>query len=279
MSAYIDAHVTHLRAAGRSTRTIIARQKLLKRVDVALPYGLVRAAPDEIEQWLATPGWGRWTLHTYYMHLFGFFTWATAGRRPMLSWNPMLDIPRPPVPKSMPDPVTDDQLARSLRAACPQQRLIIMLAAYAGLRASEIAQLDRQDFRILRIGDVPKRAMVVREGKGGKRDAVLPAHSKIWAMVKNLPDGPLIRSAAGGPVDGHWLAVRARRFFDRLKMPDVHLQRFRHWFVTAAHAVEEDVLVTQHLARHEDPRTTSGYALVTRQMFSTVERLPTFDID
>lgn len=270
MTTYIDAHVIHLRAAGRSIRTITARQKILRRADATLPHGLIEAATDEIERWLATPGWSRWTLCTYYMHLSRFFQWAAAGREPMISFNPMIDIPRPRAPKSMPHPVTDGQLARALRQANARRRLTILLAAYAGLRASEIARLDRRD--------VSHRLITVRDGKGGK-DAVVPTHSAIWAAVEQLPNGPVVRSNNGKPVDGHWLAVDARRYFDSLDMPDVHLQRFRHWFVTAAHAVEEDVFVTQRLARHEDPRTTSGYALVTKQMISTVQRLPTFETD
>lgn len=187
----------------------------------------------------------------------------------MISWNPMLAIPRPQAPKSLPIPVTDDELARALRGSDRHWRIVIALAAYAGLRASEIASMVREQ--------ITARLLTVIGGKGGK-DAVLPTHPLIWRLVEQHPGGPVIRRPDGRAATGHWLSRTARPHFDQLGMPGVRLQRFRHWFGTAAHGVDNDLLVTQRLMRHEDPRTTGGYAQVTERMISTVQRLPSFDL-
>ncbi|HET6215358.1 MAG TPA: tyrosine-type recombinase/integrase [Micromonosporaceae bacterium] len=261
MKTYLDAHLTHLRAAGRSARTIHDRAGVLRRADTQLPHGLFRAAAAELEAWLATPSWSRWTLCTYQMHLRGFYHWLTSGHDPMADYNPMTEIERPRTPACIPDPVTDEELARALARSDPIWRLVITLTAYAGLRASEAGRLRREE--------VTAESLIVRGGKGGL-DAVLPTHPAIWVIVKDLPPGPLF-----APAFGARLSSRARAHFDQLGMPEVHLHRFRHWYGTTVQRAQGDLRVTQELMRHASPATTAGYAKVTdEQRRQAVTALP-----
>jgi integrase/recombinase XerD len=249
MNAYIDAHLRHLRAAGRAATTIRDRGKVLRRADAQLPQGLFQASTAELEEWLATPGWSRWTLATYHMHLRGFFRWLTAGQTPMADYDPMTEIPRPRMPARVPKPVTDAELARALDGSDATWRLVITLAAYAGLRVSEIRRLRRED--------VTAEWLTVREGKGGQ-DAILPTHPAVWRLVRDLPAGPVVDAA----VTAH-LSASARRHFDGLGLPEVHMHRIRHWFGTAVQRAQGDLRVTQELMRHASPATTAGYAKIT----------------
>jgi len=250
-ASYIAAHLTHLRAAGRAQRTIADRAELLDRVDADLPHGLIRAATPEIQRWLAR--FSGWTLCTYDMHLRGFFRHATAGDAPWLDWNPMADMPSPRRPRRVPDPVTDDELASALAGSGPWWRRAVLLAAYAGLRASEIARLMREDvcessLRVWGKGDV---------------GACLPTHPLVWAAVVDLPPGPLFITPHGLQATGRWLSAKARYHFDRLGLFEVHMQRFRHWFGTMIQERYGDIRLTQELMRHASPVSTAGYTQVT----------------
>lgn len=264
MSApYIDAHQVHLRAIGRSTRTIGERMIVLRRADRDLPQGLIRASTAELEQWLAS--FNGWTLCTYSMHLRGFFRWATAGTDPWLDWDPIGDLPVPKRPRRVPNPVSDAELVAAYAGSDGQWRLVVLLATLAGLRASEITRLRRED--------VTPAALIVR-GKGD-RDGVVPTHPLVWAAVRGMPAGPLICTPSGRPATGRWLSAKARAHFDQLGLDRVTLHRFRSWFGTGAQRVQGDLRVTQELMRHAHPTTTAPYAAVLDVRLSqTVAALP-----
>lgn len=265
MDSYIEAHLTHLRAAGLSPRTIGDRAEVLARAHTQLPHGLLRATTPELEQWLANSGravrpdpdhsWSQATRCTYQFHLRAFFAWMCHGAQPMLSYNPMSEVSRPRQPRRIPNPVTDDELALVLGTPDPQWRLVVLLAAYAGLRSSEIARLRRED--------VTPDLITIRGGKGGK-DEALPTHPEIWAAVQHMPAGALIhRKRDNRPADGAWLTRAARDWLDSLGLPKVHLHRFRHWCGTTVQRNGRDLRVTQEIMRHASPATTAGYAKVT----------------
>lgn len=262
-NTFIEAHVNHLRAAGRSKMTIRSRRQLLYRVDHALPRGLVRATTSELEAFLGQD-WEQWTRCTYHMHLRGFFTWATAGRDPYLDWDPTSELARPRKPHGIPKPVTDHelQLALGIGGRWP---LVVTLAAWAGLRAGEIVRLRREDV-------TAERLTVL--GKGGRVDAV-PTHPRVWGVVGSMGPGHLLCRRDGSPGSSRWLTGAARWAFDRAGLPNVHLHRFRHWFGTMVQRSQGDLRVTQRLMRHASPATTAGYAaVVDEQLRAAVLMLP-----
>src|SRR5687767_4674155 len=138
MTDLIERHVAHITQAGLSVNTIDSRRDLLKRMDAELPMGLELATVEELTHWLARDGWSRQTRATYFGHVKSFYDWACDPRNPHLDWNPAASLTRPRVPKGLPKPCTDDELAYVL--ANPGMLLIpITLAAYAGLRCCELA--------------------------------------------------------------------------------------------------------------------------------------------
>lgn len=246
---YIDAHVAHLRASGYSPRTVSAREDILRRLHSHLPDGLLHAATDEIDQWLATPGWSAWTRCTYAAHIRAFYAWAT--RRNLLDGDPAAEMARPRTPRCTPKPVTDEELARALQSPDPWYT-IILVAAAAGLRASEIAQLRRED--------VTEDAVNVRRGKGGD-PGMVPCHPALWAHIEAKPTGPLILHQ-GRPVSGRWISAHARHHFDAIGLPQIHLHRLRHTFATMLYEQGADPLVIQQLMRHRSVTSTQVYTAV-----------------
>jgi len=267
MSYLIDEHVDHLRALGRSPRTIEDREDVLRRLHAALPLGLAYATVRQIEQWLA--GFQRaersqWTLVGYDKHVRGFYRWAD-GRH--LEGDPTALIPTPRRPGDRPNPVTDEELRLALERCSDWWRVAILLGALAGLRASEMAQL--------RCEDVTPEWIRIRRAKGGD-PATVPTHPQLRELVSTCPQGWMLPAAAGGgPVNGRSLPPKARNYFDSIGLPTVHLHRFRHYFATNLLRRGVDIRVVQEVMRHQSVRSTQAYTqVVDAQKTAAVALLP-----
>lgn len=251
MSYLIPDHLEHLRAGGNSERTIHARGEVLKRLNKDLPFGLAFAATEQIEAWLAQPGWSTWTRWTYGGHVRGFYRWAT--ERAILDGDPTKAIPRPKRPRCIPDPVTDEELARALTSPEPWYTIVV-LAAFAGLRADEIARARREH--------ITQAHVFIPRGKGGHPGSV-PTSPLLWSVVRDRPDGPFVVDTCGRAVTGGWLSCAARHHFDRMGLPKVRLHRFRYWYGVMIQRNQGDIRVTQECLRHLHVSSTEGYTLVT----------------
>jgi integrase/recombinase XerC len=142
-----------------------------------------------------------------------------------------------------------------------------VLAAYAGLRCCEIAQLDRSD--------ITEQAVTIRRGKGG-RPGVVPTHPAVWAAVRDLPLGPLAWDDHGGVASSQWVSIRTAVYYRRQLGLHFGLHRLRHWYGTSAYRATRDIRVVQELMRHATPATTAGYTLVDdEERAAAVRALPT----
>lgn len=266
MDELIDAHLTHLQAQGMSPRTIQDRRRLIRAADRDMPYGIVSATREEIEAYLGAYQNG-WTKHTYYEHLAGFYAWAFAGDDPwIIGRNPMLDMRPPKTPEQVPHPVTETELTIALERSNVRWQQIILLAAEAGLRVSEIAALERHN--------VTAKSIRVVAGKGN-RDAYVRNTPRIWQLIAPMPDGLLFPSQTTGRTMARGvLSSVARKHFDRIGLPRVTLHRFRHRYCTRLVAKGIDVTSVRVMARHKNLNTTQGYVLVSgRQLDAAVAAL------
>lgn len=254
MSDLIEPHLRHIRAEGLSERTIQDRRIVLHRADRDLPYGLNQTTVEELADWLAQFRTNQ-TKATYYGHLKAYYDWASDERRDEgLSWNPISSLARPRVRPAAPRPVTDTELAELLHEATDPFRRWIILAAYAGLRALEIATIERKD--------ITEQTITVR-GKGGK-NAVLPTHPEVWRAVKDLPAGPITPRAAGGRITANCVSARFGEYCRRkLGRDGITLHRFRHWYGTTTLRQTQNLRIVQELLRHSSPATTAIYTQVT----------------
>lgn len=263
MSKLLVRHLTYLRAAGQSPNTIHDRERLLRAADIQLPHGIDQADHLELASFLAHDEWEQWTRCTYFMHLTGFYRWACAEPDPYLDYNPMLRLKRPKRPVKTPDPVTDDELRTALTRSDRRWRMIITLAAYAGLRRADITNLTRED--------VTKDTIRILGGKG-RKDAILPTHTEVWRVIEPLPPGRIAKC------EPRALSISARRHFDRIGLPDVHLHRFRDWHATMLVRSGTDIRVVQELMRHASLDMTARYVLIAdEQRRLAIRSLPALD--
>lgn len=265
MSEVIDAHLRHLRAANAAETTIVSRVRILRKLHEELPFGLLFATTPDLVWWMQhEASWAAWTRATYAKHIRSFYRWAC----PTYSIDdPTIGLPKPRNPKGVPNPVTDEELA--IAVACPLEpwRTAVYLAAYGGLRASEICRVRREH--------VTPETIYIEQAKGGDPESV-DTHPLIWDLVKARGRGPLlVRPSCGRPPTSSWMGTFAGRHFDRIGLPGVTMHRFRHWFGTMLMEQGADIRTVQELMRHQSLTSTQGYTLVRgRQRRLAISTLP-----
>ncbi len=254
MNPLIASYLTQLRAEGKSPATIEARYWFLTAVDADLTHGICDVLPEEIAAYMAYPHWSPWTRATYYGHLASFYAYAVI-HDPRMGYNPMADMQRPAGSRGMPDPVIDAELEYAYAESDDWWRLVIGLAAYAGLRAGEICAIERRH--------VNAEWVRVEHGKGDKTRTI-PTHPELWELVASRPEGHLIYGQKlHRPVDRHRLTLLAREHFDNLGLPHVHLHRLRAWFATKQIQLGHDITEVRESMGHASLSTTQIYVLVT----------------
>ncbi len=247
-------------AAGHAENTRIDRFELLQRAEHEIGE-LTRATESKITKWLANPSWSTSTRATYWGHLHSYLVWCL--KTGLVDKDPMMNLPRPKVPKRSPRPAPLEAYERIMGADELRWKIAVSLARYAGLRASEIARAQREDMddRQIRV-----------KGKGGRVD-VLPMHSKVWELVQDLHPGHLVLAASGRPYKpagiSHAFGVYARNVLGLPRPLGLHM--FRHLYGTRL-LMDRDIggaganlRVTQELMRHASPATTAVYTQVTDQ--------------
>lgn len=254
-----------MRSWAASEATIDARVGMARNRLAA--WGVHGFTPDNIQRFLATPGWSKWTRATYHNHLTSLCEFLVAGG--WLTHDPMGDVRQARRPRSLPRPLSDDEMALVIEHARAHDdpRILdwITMARRAGLRCHEIAKFS---------GEHLTDGGLYVHGKGG-REAVLPVHTEIAAMARRHPrKGHWWPSPAGGHLRPKTLSTRVSRFFDELGITgSVH--RVRHCFGTDLLRAGNDLRVVQELMRHSSLATTAVYTLVdSDRMAAAIHSLP-----
>ncbi len=255
-------------AAGHADNTRTDRFELLMRAEHDIGE-LTRATESKITKWLANGSWSTSTRATYWGHLHSYLVWAL--KTGLIEKDPMINLPRPKVPKRAPRPAPVEAYDRIMGAAEVRWKIAVTLARYAGLRASEIARAQRED-----MDDQQIRV----KGKGGRVD-ILPMHGKVWELVQDLPAGHLVLSATGKPYRPAGISHAFGTYARALGLPrPLGLHMFRHLYGTRLLMGRDiggagaNLRVTQELMRHASPATTAVYTQVTDvERRSAIDRL------
>lgn len=245
ISGLSGAYNDYMSSRQFSPRTIEARAMFVRAR--LRDWQTFEVSSAKLAQWLAQ--FAGHTRRTYHDHLQAFYSFlVTSGR---LRYNPMDEIPRPPTPRPMPRPLSQDDARRSLFAAEGDLRAYLLLGRYAGLRAFEVAKFSGED--------IDAENLYVF-GKGAKAE-VLPTHPELWELAASYPKRgfwfPSERSAAGH-VTAHSVTMRVSRLFDRLQI-DGSSHRNRHYYGTELLRRGANIRVVQELMRHSDISTTIRY--------------------
>lgn len=248
--AAIRDHIRYCKRKGLRPRTITARHDALIRLRENASAPLLTLTRDQIEDYLDTKTNDK-TRAVYLSHIASFFQWAT--EEDVVPADPTRKIVKPRVKAGKPHPIDTDDLRRALAHPGPPHVIAwLKVAAYAGLRACEIA--------LIRAEDINRRAgkLSVPEGKGGgHREISIPP-----VLMAEFDKWP--RSGWLWKPDGPWhYEVVSRLANKHLKDAGVNttLHSLRHWYATELYRSSgHDLLLVQKNLGHASPTTTQVYA-------------------
>jgi integrase len=156
-------------------------------------------------------------------------------------------------------------------AAGPRSRglkVALSLAAYAGLRASEVRGLrwvnvDLEN-GLLFVREALTHGIVVDTKSGHERAIPLtPLLKEVLAEAEKLPhkpSDPVAPARDGRPMSEEGLRSGFRRALDRANLPHTRLHDLRHFFITECFAGGAGAPTVQKLAGHLHLTTTQRYA-------------------
>jgi integrase/recombinase XerD len=250
----VEAYAEHQRAGGARSRTVQARLCGVRLLSTFCTDGDPRTVTrGDLTRWLGNPQLAAWTRATYWCHARAWCAFLVeSGRR---EDDPAAKMKRPRVPRGVPRPLSNAQVATVLAVAGRKTRVFVLLAAYAGLRVHEIAQIRGED--------VDDRTVRVVNGKGG-HDRVIPTHPFIWAAAADFPRRGLWFPSYG--VAGHIKADSVSTAIRRALLSvgiEGHAHQLRHTFGTQVlKSSGGNLRVAQELLGHASPASTALYTLV-----------------
>jgi site-specific recombinase XerD len=234
---------------------ISTTRQTLTRIERSLGVPLEDATEEQLADWYAdvTVTLKPETRGIYLAHVAGFYGWLVRER--IRADDPTIRLARPKNKRGMPRPISDASLRLALKSAPGNVRTFLILGAYAGLRAGEMAGLHREDIQV----DADPPVLIVRDGKGGKQ-RVVPLHPLVVDELAFLPQsGPLFLNRFGDQIAPNSVSARVGRHLRSLGLTE-SLHQCRHAFATNVYRQSLDLRLTQELCGHADPKTTARYA-------------------
>lgn len=241
-SSVLGAYVTALRAAHRSPGTVRLHRHYLRHLARHVDHPLTASTAD-LARALAVPTWSAETRKSARGALVSFYRWAHGSG--LLDVDPAAGLPPVTVPAGQARPAPDAVLGAALLRAHPREALMLLLAAYAGLRCAEIARVHARDY---------VDGLLYVHGKGGKVRVVPVEHPDLVAALTRA-GGYLFPGRDGG----HLSPGTVSRLLSRA-LPEAWTgHTLRHRFATRAYAGTRDVLAVGRALGHARPETTQRY--------------------
>lgn len=247
VAAYLVAEA----GAGRSPATLASRRGHLAYMARGLRCGPTRVTTAAILAWFGAQCWSTETRRGYRNTCVSFFGWAyRAGHLPT---NPAADLPVMKAGSPAPRPVPDAVWFEAFSAADPRVRLMLRLAAEAGLRRAEVARVHCRD---LTLG--PAGAELLVHGKGSKLRVVPISNDLATAIADGCASGYLFP----GDDDGHLSPRYVGDLVGDVLPAGWTMHKLRHRFATRAYRGSRNLRAVQTLLGHSSVATTERYTAV-----------------
>jgi integrase len=166
------------------------------------------------------------------------------------------------VPRRKPHALSEAKLAKALAEVPEVVRVWLALAAFAGLRASEIAGLRREN---ILDGQRQPAIWVTWETAKGQKERTVRLSAGLWRILCDygLPRrGLLFLRADGRPETGKHVSATCNRWLHRLGIEE-HLHQARHRFASRSLDGGARLHVLQEWLGHDSLATTQVYLEVT----------------
>lgn len=264
----LQDYLARLKRSNRSDKTISTYRTALTNCIRFLDERGMETAPDgigedEIVALINGYSASETTVHYYIKALGQFLAWT--GNRTVQEMGLLWNEPAHPNARW----ITPDGFAAILdELRDPTDRIIIMLAAYAGMRRSEIAGLLQCDI-------LSDRMVVTGKGHGRGKQRIIPltprlraelarymAHRRRYVADGDVPE-LVVAFNPGRPPSGMaagTVSKRVRRICERAGI-DASPHSFRRYFATRIWDTmpNKDIKILQELLGHSSPAVTSRY--------------------
>jgi len=253
--SYLDEHCRWMMRAGRAPRTVKLRRMHMQYLSDFLDGDPFEASDRDLEAWQDSLPVAQLQFKTAMVRPYYDYIHKRGYRQD----NPAALLVTPRSKRGIPRPIAFDAMERAIITAPERIRAWLILAAYAGLRAKEIAYLTRDCFEPLPDGSVLIR--LVRTKGEHQRMSALPTWA--WELIQPVltESGLCFRRERGtGPVTPH---VVSQLCNDWLHKSGTHstLHTLRHWAGSSGIDVE-DLRIVQEFLGHSNPQTTAIYTAV-----------------
>jgi integrase len=243
---------------GLADTTLRIRSDVLHRLHAFIGVPLRHAEPGHLLRFerACIAGRAPETRRAYACHVRSFYRWAMDNG--IVESDPSSMLTLPVVPRHLPRPIDEDDLARAIAAARPKMRAMLTLAAYGGLRCVETAGLDWTDVR----RETETAAFLhVRHGKGSKERTVEIGRIVVDALQAYGPKrrGAMFLGQDGARLSARSVSTNGNRHLHRLGI-DATMHQLRHRYGTLAYQLSHDLRMVQEQLGHASPQTTAGYA-------------------
>lgn len=250
-----EDYLRYLRSGTIAESSVTTRRNHLRALERVFPDLLAVTEPDLVE-YLASRPYAAETRRSHRTTIRGFYAWA--ARTGLMPANPAIDLRTIRQVSRIPKPIPEVALADALARADDEQRLMLLLGAYAGLRRAEIAAVHSDD--------ITDTTLTVR-GKGDKVRTI-PIHSRLR---------PHLREVRGYAFPGRFGGHREVSYIGEHLAPILAPwtpHSLRHRFATQTYRACKDLTVVQQLLGHASIQTTLLYVLVDNDsLASAVESI------
>lgn len=259
-ASIIDDYLVTLIAAGQSRQSVELRRNQLTMFAREIGGSPAEVSGEKLVEWLGRrTGWAAETRRSQRAALRSFFLWAYRTKRIPVHIADDLPKVRSHIGPARPAPDTAWQAA--LAAATPRVTLMMRLAAEAGLRRAEIAQVHTRDL----VEGVGGSSLLVH-GKGSRK-RVVPITESLAATIRagaagHTPGMPsnswLFPNGTGGHLEPKWVGHMVSR-----ALPDKWTTHtLRHRFASRAYRGTRNLRAVQTLLGHTSVATTQRYTAV-----------------
>ena len=257
------AHIRWMKIRGLADDTVAQRKAVMRRMAAHFDgKPLLAITEEELTSWAEglVERLARATRAVYISNVREFYKWCYAEHR--IPADPAANLPVPRVSPRKPRPISEDELVLAISQCDGAVRAWLVLAAWCGLRAKEIAWLRAEN---VRLHSEPPYILVASDATKGRRERIvqlspfaaeemerqrLPARGLCWRNARSVNISPGLVSQV------------CNRYLHGLGIDDT-LHTLRHRFGTQVQRAVRDLRVTQELLGHTSPATTAGYTDVS----------------
>lgn len=243
----IEAFINDLQRNGSPKPTRVLRSYHLRRFAADSNRGPWQVTTRCLEAHIDAHEWSPSTVKSFRSTMREFYRWAMVHEH--VDRNPGDLLTRVRVPAGVPRPADSDVLDTAMVAADDRTRLMIRLAAHAGLRCREIALVHTDDI----VRDLLGSSLVVH-GKGDRIRHV-PLPDDLARTLAGMPAGFVFPGRDDGHLSAHYVSKLISR-----AMPGATAHQLRHRFATRAYQFGgRDIRAVQELLGHASVATTQIY--------------------